>query len=78
MSTTNHNIVVADGATPQAKQVHHHDFAEIRAEGESVKDAARHLINKLKLAMDTALTDWRREGLTKAIQEVEEFFKSQK
>ena len=57
--------------------VFHRDFPEIRAEGATPKEAASHLANKLALAMDTALTDWRRQTLGQAIADVEAYIKQQ-
>ena len=53
--------------------VHHRDFPEIRAEGPSPKEAASHLVNKLACALDSALTDWRRETIDHAIADVKAF-----
>ncbi|MGZ3433123.1 MAG: hypothetical protein ACXWN0_15500, partial [Isosphaeraceae bacterium] len=60
-------VIVSSGATAHTTQVHHRDFSEIRADGGSAKEAAAHLANKLTLALDTALTDWRRQTLGQAI-----------
>ncbi len=68
-------VIVSSGATAHTTQVHHRDFWEIRADGGSAKEAAAHLANKLALALDTALTDWRRETLGQAIADVEDFVK---
>jgi len=68
-------VIVTMGATSHGVCVHHHDFPEVRAEGQSPKEAATHLANKLAAAMDTALTDWRRESLSQAIADVQDFVK---
>jgi hypothetical protein len=68
-------VVATPGATAQTTCVHHRDLPEIRADGETAREAAQHLINKLSLAMDTALTDWRRQTLGQAIAEVVTFLK---
>jgi hypothetical protein len=68
-------VVATPGATAQTTCVHHRDFPEIRADGKTAREAAEHLVNKLSLAMDTALTDWRRETLGQAIAEVADFLK---
>lgn len=68
-------VIVSSGATAHTAQVHHRDFPEIRADGGSAKEAAAHLANKLTLALDTALTDWRRETIGRAIADVEAFVK---
>jgi hypothetical protein len=68
-------VIVSVGATAHTTQVHHRDFSEIRADGGSAREAASYLANKLALAMDTALTDWRRQTLSQAIADVEAFVK---
>jgi len=68
-------VIATPGATAQTTQVHHRDFPEVRADGKTAKEAATHLVSKLTLALDTALTDWRRQTLGKAIAEVSEFLK---
>jgi hypothetical protein len=70
-------VIVTHGATSRASCVHHRDFPEIRADGASPKEAAALLANKLSLALDTALTDWRRESLTQAIADVQAFVTQQ-
>ena len=73
METDLSRVIVTAGATAHTTQVHHRDFSEIRADGGSAKEAASHLANKLALALDTALTDWRRESLGQAIADVKAF-----
>ena len=75
METDLSRVIVSSGATAHTAQVHHRDFPEIRADGGSAKEAAAHLANKLTLALDTALTDWRRQTLGQAIADVEAFVK---
>jgi len=77
MDTDLSRVIATPGATAQTTQVHHRDFPEVRADGKSVVEAASHLANKLSLAMDTALTDWRRQTLGQAIAEVQAFIKQQ-
>jgi hypothetical protein len=66
-------IIVAIGATAHSTTVHHRDFPEIRAEGESPPVAATHLVNQLTRALDSALTQWRRATLEQAIADIEAF-----
>ena len=66
-------VIVTTGATANATQVNHRDFPEIRAEGETPKAAATNLSNQLVRALDSALTSWRRETISKAIAEVRAF-----
>jgi hypothetical protein len=77
MENDQNRVLVTSGATSHSSRVHHRDFPEIQADGQSVKDAASHLANKLSLAMDTALTDWRRQTLGQAIADVEAFVKKE-
>jgi hypothetical protein len=73
MQTQQDRIIVTMGATAHGVCVHHHDFPEVRAEGQSTKEAAAHLANKLAASLDTALTDWRRQAVTQAIADVKDF-----
>jgi hypothetical protein len=77
MNTELSQVVVTSGPTPQTTRVHHHDFPEIQADGQSPKEAASHLANKLACALDTALTDWRRQTLDRAIADVQVFLKQE-
>lgn len=77
MENGQNRVIVTSGATSHTNRVHHRDFPEIQADGESVKDAASYLANKLSLAMDTALTHWRRQTLGQAIADVEAFVKQE-
>lgn len=58
------------GSTAGATQLYHRDLAEIRVEGQGPREAAEHLINQLTRALDSALTDWRRESIQQAIADV--------
>jgi hypothetical protein len=73
MPIDQNRVVVTTGATAQATRVYHRDFPEIRAEGETPAVAATHLANQLARALDTALTDWRRQTLDQAIADVRAF-----
>jgi hypothetical protein len=75
MEADTSRVIVSCGATAHTTQVHHRDFSEIQADGGSAKEAASYLANKLTAALDTALTDWRRESLGQAIADVEAFVK---
>ena len=70
MSSAESRVIVTPGATAQ---VHHRDFPEIRAEGDSPAIAARNLSNHLARALDSALTNWRRETIQQAIADVQAF-----
>jgi len=73
MDTDLKQVIVTISKTSTTAFVRHRDFPEIRAEGGSPKEAASHLVNKLARALDTALTDWRRETLERAIADVMAF-----
>jgi hypothetical protein len=73
MSTDQDRVIVTTGTTPQALLVHHRDFPEIRAEGETPEAAATNLVNHLTRALDSALTKWRRDAIEQAIVEVRAF-----
>lgn len=73
MTTELSRVIVATGATAHTTSVHHRDFPEIRAEGENPKTAATHLANQLTRALDSALTQWRRETIEQAIADVRAF-----
>jgi hypothetical protein len=73
MASVQSRVIVATGATAHSTSVHHRDFPEIRAEGESPAQAATNLANQLTRALDSALTQWRRETLGQAIADVQAF-----
>ena len=73
MSTDEGPVIVTTGATASSCSVYHRDLPEVRAEGENPTAAATHLGNALSRALDSALTDWRRETLDKAIADVKAF-----
>lgn len=53
--------------------VHHRHFPEVCGEGGSPEDAATHLANLLARALDSAPSDWRRENIERAIEDVRAF-----
>ena len=53
MDTEQSRVIVTIGGTASTACVHHRDFPEIRAEGESPKEAASHLVNQLTRALDS-------------------------
>jgi hypothetical protein len=73
MASVQSRVIVATGATAHSTSVHHRDFPEIRAEGETPAQAATNLANQLTRALDSALTQWRRETLGQAIADVQAF-----
>jgi hypothetical protein len=73
MASDASRVIVKTGSTTSTALVHHRDFPEIRAEGESPAVAAKNLANHLTRALDSALTNWRRETLQHAIADVQAF-----
>ena len=73
MPTDPSKVIVTTGATAGTSQIQHREFPEIRAEGNSPADAAGHLANHLTRALDSALTNWRREAIEQAIADVQAF-----
>jgi hypothetical protein len=73
MDTDVKRVIVTPSTTSAATSVHHRDFPEIRAEAGSAPEAAGHLVNKLVCALDSALTDWRRQSVEQAIADVRAF-----
>jgi hypothetical protein len=73
MGTAVSRLIVSYSGSLATAVVHHRDFPEIRAEGANAKEAAANLVNKLACALDSALTDWRRETIDHAIADVKAF-----
>ena len=73
MDTDLNRVIVTISGSSTAACVHHRDFPEIRAEAGSPEEAAAHLVNKLACALDSALTDWRRQSVDQAIADVRAF-----
>ncbi|MEW4567725.1 hypothetical protein AB1L88_07645 [Tautonia sp. JC769] len=73
MSQGEDRVIVTAGATAGLAAAHHRDFPEIRAEGDTPAAAASQLVNHLTRALDSALTDWRREAIEQAIEDVKTY-----
>ncbi len=73
MESDSGRLIIAPNGSSSAVRVHHRDFPEIRAVGGTPREAASHLANMLARALDTALTDWRRESLNRAAADVQNF-----
>jgi hypothetical protein len=73
MKTDLNRVIVSQSPNSSTFLVHHGDFPEIRAEGAAPREAASNLVNKLACALDSALTDWRRETIDHAIADVKAF-----
>lgn len=65
-------VMVAIGQTPHFR-VYHHDFPELRADGESLKIAAANLAQDLEREIDAAPDDLHREPLQRALADVRAF-----
>ena len=78
MDTELSRVIVTIRGSSSAACVHHRDFPEIRAEGGSPREAASHLVNELSRALDSALTDWRRDRVNDAIADVQAFVDQKK
>ena len=68
-------VIISPGSTGNViqQQAYHHDFPEIRAEGENSVAAATQLVNHLTRALDSALTAYRREAVETAIADVQAY-----
>jgi hypothetical protein len=53
--------------------VRHRDFPEVRGEGESAADAAARLADILTRTLDSAPSDWRRENIQRALEDIRAF-----
>jgi hypothetical protein len=73
MPSDSSRVIVKVGNTAGSAEVHHRDFPEIRAHGKSPTEAASHLVHQLTRALDTALTNWRRDTIQQAIADIQAF-----
>jgi hypothetical protein len=73
MDTEPSRVIVTISGSSSTASVHHRDFPEIHAEGGTPKEAATHLIHQLTRALDSALTDWRRDRVNEAIADVQTY-----
>ena len=60
-------------ASIRALAAHHRDYPEVRGEGGSPEDAASRLAELLSISLDNAPSDWRRENIQQAIEDVRAF-----
>lgn len=67
-------IYTTVGAPPE---VYHRDFPEIRSQAHTIEEAVTGLAHALTRAIDSALTNWRRESLEQALTEVRTFAREQ-
>jgi hypothetical protein len=77
MDTDRNRIIVSpdvcDDRAIHATRLHHRDFPEIHAEGESVAAAGTYLANLLVRALDNAPSDYRRTVAAQALADVRAF-----
>ncbi len=73
MKTESNRVIVAQSANSSSFVVHHRDFPEIRAEGAAPRKPRRTWSTSWHCALDSALTDWRRETVDHAIADVKAF-----
>lgn len=75
MEPDQNRVVVTEGVcsdyrTFYCTHAHHRDFPEIQAEGDSVVNAATHLINKLVGVLDSAVDHEHRDAVEHAIADI--------
>jgi len=70
MTTEPSKVTATAGATPDSVRVSHDDFPELRADGDSLEDAAANLVQGLTRAIIDTEDDAHRDSLRQAIAEV--------
>jgi hypothetical protein len=73
MDATTARVVVICNTVGAPPEVYHRDFPEIRSQAHTIDEAIGALLHFLTRAMDSALTNWRRESLEQAVAEVRAF-----
>ena len=73
MTTEPSKVIATAGATPDSVQIYHNDFPNLRADGDSVEDAAANLVLDLTRELYDAADDLLRDSLRRAIAEVQAF-----
>jgi hypothetical protein len=73
MTTEPSKVTATAGATPDSVRITHGDFPDLRADGDSLDDAAANLIQGLTRELDEVEDDSRRESLRLAVAEVRAF-----
>jgi len=68
-------ILVTEGETAHAYQVHHREIPELHADGESPVSAARNLAEDLTRELEGVVDSPRREPFERALVDVQEFIK---
>jgi hypothetical protein len=70
---TDRVIVTSCEAAGGGMQASHREFPEIRGEGTDADEAVSQLVNHLTRALDSALTNWRRDAIVHAIADAKAF-----
>jgi predicted RNase H-like HicB family nuclease len=77
MNRVSEQVVVAPAGpsviASHTQVAHHRDFPELRGEGETLEDAASRLADLLALTLESAPSDWRRDQIERAIEDVRAF-----
>ena len=81
MATRPSNLIATRGMSAcnsvHTMLIHHRDFPEIWAEGGTHLDAATHLLQVLSNGLGGSSSEWQREILVQAIDEVSEYISTQ-
>jgi hypothetical protein len=73
MTTEPSKVTATAGATTDSVQVSHNDFPELRADGDSLEDAAANLVQGLTRELSEVADESRRDSLLRAIADVQNF-----
>jgi predicted RNase H-like HicB family nuclease len=73
MTTEPSKVTATAGPSPDSVRVSHNDFPNLRADGDSVEDAAANLVQVLTRALNDTEDDAHRASLRQAITEVQAF-----
>lgn len=80
-TSTNQPVIVTIGpcacSSVMCSKVHHHEFPELHAEGESSTEAGTQLLHQLRKALDSVQSGFRREAIEKAVDDVKEFIEQE-
>jgi predicted RNase H-like HicB family nuclease len=69
MTAQSKTIHIEASSDTSSVMAYHRDFPEIRAQGSTEEEAVRLLGHQLTRALDSALTDWRRQSLQAALDD---------
>jgi len=71
--TDRNRVLVTEGGTADAFQVHHRDIPELHADGETPESAARNLAQDLTRELEDVVDTSRREPFERALADVRGF-----